>query len=86
MLAFDTVVTYPRRIGVKEGSTKTIIEHPFFKALGDATTLGFPIDKGLEEGKLTPEYIPHKSMVHDPLSNLPQVRPFNGDQSLFKDF
>lgn len=74
------------RIGVKEGSTKAIIEHPFFKALGDVTTLGFPLDRGLEEGKLTPEYIPQKSTVHDPLSNLPQVRPFNGDQSLFKDF
>jgi hypothetical protein len=62
---------------VHEGSTKHIVDHPFF-ALLDL--------QALQEGKVVPEFIPNKTLVHEPLSNLTPVRPFNGDQSLFAEF
>jgi len=65
------------RLGVHEGSTKCIADHVFFSVLDLAA---------LSEGKVVPEYIPSKSTVHEPLSNLTPVRPFNGDQSLFAEF
>lgn len=65
------------RIGVQEGSTRAILEHPFFNG----------VDKnGVRDMKVVPDFVPAVNNTHEPLSNLMPVRPFNGDQSLFKEF
>ena len=66
-----------RRIGVHNGSTKRILEHPFFAKLDLAA---------VKEGKAKPEFIPSATTSHEPLSNLMPVKPFNGDQKVFADF
>ncbi|RYG96872.1 hypothetical protein EON65_53755 [archaeon] len=66
-----------RRLGVSEGSTRAILEHPFFANVDV---------EGIKNGTVTPEFIPTPNQHHEPLSNLMPVRPFNGDQTLFHDF
>lgn len=66
-----------RRLGVSEGSTRAILEHPFFANVDV---------EGIKNGTLTPEFTPTPNQHHEPLSNLMPVRPFNGDQTLFHDF
>ena len=66
-----------RRIGVMEGSTRSILNHAFFASV-DIEGI-----KGLTH---VPEFIPIPNQHHEPLSNLMPVRPFNGDQSLFSEF
>ena len=66
-----------RRIGVQEGSTRCILDHPFFAA----------VDKeGVFKMTTVPSFIPQHNHNHDPLSNLMPVKPFNGDQHLFAEF
>jgi hypothetical protein len=66
-----------RRIGVQEGSTRCILDHPFFAA----------VDKtGVYNMTVVPSFIPAHNHNHDPLSNLMPVKPFNGDQHLFAEF
>jgi hypothetical protein len=77
VVAINNGFHYFRRLGVHEGSTKCIADHTFFSVLDLVA---------LNDGKVVPEYIPNKSTVHEPLSNLTPVRPFNGDQSLFAEF
>jgi hypothetical protein len=65
------------RLGVQEGSTRCILDHPFFSNVDI---------EGIKKGTVVPEFIPAPNQHHEPLSNLMPVRPFNGDQSLFTDF
>lgn len=65
------------RIGTQEGSTRAILDHPFFS--------GSDVE-GIGSGSVVPEFIPSVNTHHEPLSNLMPVRPFNGDQGLFADF
>jgi len=65
------------RIGVQEGSTRCILDHPFFS--------GLDVD-GIKNCTFAPEFTPVPHSQHEPLSNLMPVRPFNGDQSLFTEF
>ncbi len=62
---------------MSEGSTRVILEHPFFANVDV---------EGIKNGKIVPEFIPTANQNHEPLSNLMPVRPFNGDQTLFADF
>jgi len=65
------------RIGVQEGSTRCILDHPFFSS----------VDKdGVHNMTVVPSFIPGHNHNHDPLSNLMPVKPFNGDQHLFAEF
>jgi hypothetical protein len=66
-----------RRLGVQEGSTRRILDHPFFSTVD--------ID-AISNGTFVPEFIPVPNQHHEPLSNLMPVRPFNGDQTLFAEF
>lgn len=70
-------VTFSRRIGVQEGSTRCILDHPFFSILDI---------EAIKNQTAVPEFIPIANQHHEPLSNLMPVRPFNGDQSLFAEF
>ena len=65
------------RIGVQEGSTRCILDHPFFKDVDTA---------GVANITVVPSFIPGHNHNHDPLSNLMPVKPFNGDQHLFAEF
>lgn len=65
------------RLGVQEGSTRCILDHPFFANVDI---------EGIKNGKVVPDFIPVPNQHHEPLSNLMPVRPFNGDQSLFAEF
>ena len=66
-----------RRIGVQEGSTRCIIDHPFFANIDS---------QAVHDMTLVPQFIPAHNNTHDPLSNLMPVKPFNGDQHLFAEF
>lgn len=65
------------RIGVQEGSTRCILDHPFFAGVDTA---------GVANLTVVPQFIPQHNHNHDPLSNLMPVKPFNGDQHLFAEF
>lgn len=65
------------RLGVQGGSTRTILDHPFFN--------GTPIEE-IKNLTYVPEFIPKPNRHHEPLSNLQPVKPFHGDQSLFSEF
>jgi serine/threonine protein kinase/CRP-like cAMP-binding protein len=65
------------RIGVQEGSTRSILNHPFFANIDI---------EGIKNHTVVPEFIPIPNQHHEPLSNLMPVRPFNGDQTLFAEF
>lgn len=65
------------RIGVMEGSTRSILNHAFFASVDI---------EGIKSLTHVPEFIPIPNQHHEPLSNLMPVRPFNGDQSLFSEF
>ena len=65
------------RLGVKEGFTSVILEHAFFA--------GFDRE-GLERGTLKPVYVPPAPHNYGPLSSLPNVKAYKGDQELFKIF
>lgn len=62
---------------MKEGATRFILEHDFFKSIS--------IDL-LQKGLITPMYAPEPPSYHEPVSKLMAVKPFNGDQSIFADF
>lgn len=66
-----------RRIGVQEGSTRKILDHPFFKRIDG---------NQLRNGTLVPEFIPQPQSYHEPISTLKPVKAFSGDQKQFKDF
>jgi hypothetical protein len=66
-----------RRIGVQEGSTRRILDHPFFSSV-DTTSL--------RNGTLVPEFVPEAQSYHEPISTLKPVKAFSGDQKQFKDF
>ena len=59
------------------GSTKAILDHPFFADLDIAA---------VNSKTLRPEHIPEPTDYHEPISNLTSIKPFNGDQSLFAEF
>jgi hypothetical protein len=65
------------RLGVKEGSTRVILDHLFFK--------GLSVDL-LQKGLITPMYVPEPPSYHEPVSKLMAVKPYNGDQSIFAEF
>ena len=66
-----------RRIGVQEGSTRRILDHPFFAKIDG---------NHLRNGTLVPEFIPEPQSYHEPISTLKPVKAFSGDQKQFKDF
>ena len=68
---------FHRRLGVQEGSTRAILDHPFFANVDI---------EGIKNRTVVPEFTPAPNQHHEPLSNLMPVRPFNGDQSLFAEF
>lgn len=66
-----------RRIGVQEGSTRKILEHPFFNYIDS---------KKLKSGNLVPEFIPTPVKNHSLISTLKSVKTFSGDQKQFEGF
>ena len=66
-----------RRIGVQEGSTKRILDHPFFSQVD--------IFK-LKNGTAVPEFFPKSLLAHCQISSLKSVKTFRGDQKLFLEF
>ena len=66
-----------RRIGVQEGSTRKILEHPFFSHLDT---------KKLKSGTLVPEFLPVPVKEHNLISTLKSVKTFSGDQKQFEGF
>ena len=65
------------RIGIKEGSTMSILNHAYFDGLDLAA---------VRTCSLLPMYIPPPSVYNDPLFNLPGVKRFRGDQAVFDSF
>lgn len=66
-----------RRLGIQEGSTRAILDHPFFAKVDV---------EGIKQMRVVPEFIPSSNQHHEPLSSLMPVKPFHGDQMLFKEF
>ena len=65
------------RMGVQEGYTSVILEHEFFNDLDV---------EGLVNGTLKPVHIPSPPQSNAPISSLPPIKAFRGDQSLFEFF
>jgi len=65
------------RIGVQEGDTSAILDHPFF-----ANT---DIER-IKEKKAVPIFIAPTQPGDNNLSNLPQAKPYTGDQHVFDAF
>jgi serine/threonine protein kinase len=66
------------RLGVQEGSTRCILEHPFFTDVIDEELINC--------GKEVPSFVPSTTRKYDPISSIPPVRAYHGDQSLFAKF
>ncbi len=66
-----------RRIGVQEGSTRSILNHKYF---ADLSILN------LEQCKLTAPYIPEAMTTYANINSLPPAKAFKGDQKLFAEF
>jgi hypothetical protein len=62
---------------VQEGSTRRILDHPFFASIDN---------NNLRNGSLVPEFVPEPQTYHEPISTLKPVKAFSGDQKQFKDF
>jgi len=69
-----------KRIGSKEG-TLSIFNHNLFSNYKDMIN-------EITNGTYIPSYIPNKldENVYEPLTTLPRIKPFKGDQSLFVNF
>ena len=65
------------RMGVQEGYTNVILEHPFFA--------NFDIES-LINGSMKPVHIPPVPRNNAPISTLPAIKAFKGDQSQFEFF
>ena len=65
------------RIGVQEGSTKRILDHPFFADLDLHR---------LKNGSIVPDFFPTPLLDHVQISTLKSVKSFAGDQKQFKGF
>ena len=65
------------RMGVQEGYTSVILEHQFFNDLDV---------EGLVNGTLKPVHIPSPPQTNAPISSLPPIKAFRGDQNLFAFF
>jgi len=65
------------RIGVQEGSTRCILDHPFFSNIDSNAVMNLTT---------VPQFVPAICTTHEPLSQLLPVKPFNGDQKLFEEF
>lgn len=76
-LISTTLLSFLRRIGVQEGSTRKILDHPFFASIDNTN---------LKNGSLVPEFVPEPQTYHEPISTLKPVKAFSGDQKQFKDF
>jgi serine/threonine protein kinase len=63
------------RLGVH--FTNAILEHEYFN--------GFDID-ALENGSMVPVYVPAAPSTHAPVSSLPAIKAYKGNQSLFDFF
>ena len=68
---------YHRRIGVQEGSTRSILNHSYFADLNIAQ---------LEACKLKASYLPQPITTYAHINSLPPAKPYKGDQKLFNDF
>ncbi len=66
-----------RRLGIQQGSSKCILDHGFFSKIDTKAVLSL---------KANPPFKPSPSATHEPLANLPAVRPYHGDQKIFADF
>jgi serine/threonine protein kinase len=65
------------RIGVQEGSTRRILDHPFFSNIDI---------NHLRNGTIVPEFVPEPQSYHEPVSTLKPVKVFSGDQKQFLSF
>jgi serine/threonine protein kinase len=65
------------RMGVQEGATSFILTHPFFSSTDV---------EAITNRKIEPEYIPFVVEQRDPISNLPPIRPYYGDQKIFEEW
>ena len=66
-----------QRMGVQEGYTSVILEHEFFRDLDV---------EGLVNGSLKPVHIPAPPQGNAPISSLPAIKAFKGDQAQFSFF
>ncbi len=64
------------RLGYADG-TESILQHTFFDNIDI---------NSINSGRYVPEYIPEKVTDYDPLTDLPGIKPFKGDQCIFKGF
>ena len=73
----STYLCIHRRLGIQQGSSKCILDHGFFSKIDTKAVLSL---------KANPPFKPSPSATHEPLANLPAVRPYHGDQKIFADF
>ena len=66
-----------RRIGAQQGSTRFILEHEFFENIDIVS---------LSKCTLPAPYIPEPKTEFDDMDDIPGIRPYHGDQSIFKSF
>jgi hypothetical protein len=67
-----------RRLGAQQGSTRYILQHEFF----DGVDL-----KMLSRCELKAPYIPPIKDEYDlDMDDIPTIRPYHGDQTIFKTF
>jgi len=66
------------RLGVQEGDTRCILNHPFFTSVID--------EAAVMSGTEVPSFVPSINRNYDPISTIPPIRAFHGDQTLFDSF
>ena len=65
-------------MGIKQGSTRYILEHEMFENIDIAS---------LSKGKVIPPYVPPiKKEFDDDMDDIPTIRPYHGNQKLFESF
>eukprot|EP01041_Mallomonas_annulata_P010292 gene10292-21480_t len=65
------------RIGVQEGDTGAILDHEFFESVNIPE---------MRNRRYVPQFVPPPTAGDTNLGNLPQPKPFSGDQSAFEGF